>query len=131
MLLRWWIGLAALVLVVCAVHVSTFFDFDPQSHIPGVMWLHGVVLVLFVVMMFYGSRRKRDDGSDPLFGSTTRWMRVVCGLIFAYAMINFILFYFLSEGGGPHDEGGGRYALKSRGAFIRPLTREEFHRPGA
>ena len=129
MILRGWISLTGVVLVLSTtVHVSTFFNFDPQHRIPGLMFLHGVVLVLFFVAMFYIDGRKGDDVIGDLFNAAPRWLRRLFKILFVYAFINFFAFMYLGEMSKARDEGNGSYALKKSEILIRKLTREEFHR---
>ena len=51
--------------------------------------------------------------------------RVYDKAFFAYALINFALFFFLSKGGVP-DVRDGKYVLHNHGQVIRELSEDEY-----
>ena len=54
-------------------------------------------------------------------------LRMACGAAFVYAIINFMLFITLMEGGSPAVS-NGNYCLQNHGKKIRDLTKEEYQR---
>jgi hypothetical protein len=128
-----WCWFAAAVLIVSlVVHVSTFLGFDPMAKWPGVMFIHLAIFPPFIAALFYASRTAGKDprGQDRVFNSAPRWLRILTGVFFAYAFVNFAAFIVLTEGGGP-DERDGKYFLRSHGRVIREITEVEYHQQQA
>jgi hypothetical protein len=128
-LLRAWIWLAAVVLVVSlVVHVSTFFGVDPMEVFPGVMFIHLAIFPPFIAAVVYVKKVSRQTGraEEKLFDLAPKWMRVVVGGFFVYAIANFIIFIFLVQGGGP-EQRGSKYYLMSHGHIIRELSEAGYH----
>jgi hypothetical protein len=59
-----------------------------------------------------------------------RWARYTVKAFFAYAVINFALFFVLSKGGAA-EERDGRYVLHNHGEIIRELSPEEYEQQRA
>jgi hypothetical protein len=124
-----------MVLLIClGVHLSTFFGFDPIDRIPGVMFMHLVVMVLMFVSMFLLNGHEpgalKNITKSRMWRASPRWMHGALAASFIYALINFGLFMSLSEGGGPSRQGKA-YVLSSHGRTIRTLTEQEFHQQQA
>ena len=107
----------------------TYFGINPERVIPGVMWVHVLLFVPFIagLVMLKRSRGRSYD----LFDDAPHWMRWVVGIFFAYAAINFVSFFVLSEGGARPRIDAGRYVLSLHGDLIRELSEDEFHLYGA
>jgi hypothetical protein len=128
-----WQWLASLLLALSlAVHLSTFLGVDPMEEIPGVMLLHVLIFIPFVAAALYvkkidappRERRQVATRHAPL------WLRIMAGVFFAYAIVNFALFIALSQGGVPTEE-HGKYVLSAHGHVIRKLTERELHQQQA
>ncbi len=128
-----WRWFAAILLVVALiVHVSTFFEFDPLAAWPGVMFLHVAIFPPFIAAIWYASRfpEAKSKNLDPVFESAPWWLRSLTVALLAYAILNFVVFMHLNEGGGPIMR-DGNYLLTSHGKVIRELTEAEYHRQQA
>jgi len=129
-LLRAWISFSALVLAVSlVVHLSTFCGVDPMAAIPGVMFIHVAIFPPFFAAIIYTNKANRESGlkQERIFKFAPSWMRTMTGAFFAYAIVNFIVFLFLVEGGSP-EQRDGKYFLANHGHVIRQLSEAEFHR---
>ncbi len=107
------------------VHLSTFFGIDLSKHVPWVWVLHLGVFVIFIPMVFVQGLGSRKDFWRKIFAAIPRWARYTIKAFFAYALINFALFFFLSEGGVP-DVREGKYVLHNHGQVIRELSENEY-----
>ena len=128
-----WCWLAGSVLAVSlVVHVSTFLGVDPMAKWPGVMLIHLAIFPPFIAALCYASRAgaKAPGGQDRVFDGAPRWLRILTGVCFAYAFVNFAAFMVLNEGGGPHER-DGKYLLTAHGTVIRELTEAEYHQQQA
>jgi len=112
------------------VHLVTFFGIDPAKHVPWVWVLHLGIFVVFVPMVLMQGSSLRKDLWNDLFAAVPRWARYAIKGFFAYAVINFALFMFLSEGGVP-GERDGQYVLRNHGQIIRELSESEYERQKA
>ena len=120
-----WCVFAATVLVASmVVHGATFLGVGPM---PGVMVIHVLIFPPFIAALVYANRlggpprerQKKAMAAAPL------WLRVAVGVFFVYAVVNFGLFFHLSEGGVPRATAGG-YELHSHGQVLHSLTEAEF-----
>jgi elongation factor Tu len=131
-LIGWCWFAAALLLVSLAVHASTFLEIYPMAKWPGVMFIHFAIFPPFIAALCYASRAGGKDaaGQDRVFKSAPRWLQVLTGVFFVYALVNFAIFIVLVEGGGP-DKRDGKYFLTSHGRVLRELSEAEYHRQQA
>jgi hypothetical protein len=131
-LVGWCCFAAALLIVSLVVHASTFLGIDPMAEWPGVMFLHLAIFPPFIAAIYYAWRTggKEPENLDPVVNSAPLWLRILTGVFFAYALVNFAIFMVLNEGGGPHER-DGKYFLQSHGRVLRELTKEEYHRQQA
>jgi hypothetical protein len=88
------------------------------------------IFVLFIPIVFAQGLTPKKDLSVKLFAGAPRWARYLTKAFFAYAVINFALFFVLSEGGVP-EERDGKYVLHNHGNVIRELSEEEYERQNA
>jgi hypothetical protein len=132
LLIAWCWVVAAVLVVSLVVHASTFLGIDPMERWPGVMLIHVAVFPPFIAAGIFASRTtgKQPRGQDRVFNSAPRWLRILTGVFFAYAFLNFAAFMILAEGGGP-EERDGKYYLMSHGRVIREITEAEFHQQQA
>lgn len=107
------------------VHLSTFFGIDPSKHVPSVWTLHLGIFVVFVPMLFLQRLGPKKDFWRKIFAPMPRWARYTIKAFFAYAIINFALFFYLSQGGVP-DVRDGKYVLHNHGQVIRELSEDEY-----
>ena len=109
-----------------AVHVSALFGVDVSAKIPFIWLLHVGIFVVFIPFVL--SSRK-VLGESPTFAEIRTafpaWVLVLGGVIFAYAVINFLLFAFATEGGGPSIR-DGKFILQSHGRLIREISPTEY-----
>jgi hypothetical protein len=128
-----WCWFAAAVLIVSlVVHVSTFLGIDPVEKWPGVMFLHVAIFPPFIAAIYYANRigGPKQGRQDRVFNSAPLWLRILAGVFFAYALVNFAIFIVLVEGGGPHER-DGKYYVMSHGIIFRELSPAEYHQQQA
>ncbi len=107
------------------VHLSTFFGIDPSKHVPWVWVLHLGIFVVFIPMLFVQGLTSKKDFWSKIFAAMPRWARYTIKAFFAYAIINFALFFFLSQGGVPEVR-DGKYVLHNHGQVVRELSENEY-----
>jgi len=107
------------------VHLSTFFGIDPSKHVPAVWVLHLGIFVVFFPMVFVQGLKPKKDFWRNIFAAIPRWARYTIKAFFAYAIINFALFFFLSRDGVP-DVRDGKYVLHNHGQVVRELSENEY-----
>jgi hypothetical protein len=106
-----------------AVHAASLAGVDVRVAWPGVMWLHALVLgACFSLVLGPARRRHARSLEDAL----PRWGVRLVYVLFAYMIVNSVLFAIQSQGGGPHIR-DGRYVLNSHGRVLQFLTEEEWH----
>lgn len=76
-------------------------------------------------MLFVQGLASRKNFWNKVFAAIPRWARYTIKAFFAYAIINFALFLFLSRGGVP-DVRDGKYVLHNHGQVIRELSEKEY-----
>jgi len=116
------------------VHGATFLGVDLIEKFQLVWGLHLGIFPLFFLMILairieekdsYGFLRKSLSWKR-FFAPMPIWAKYVTYALLAYALINFALFLFLSEGGTPELR-DGKYVLHDHGRIIRELTEQEYH----
>lgn len=125
------LGLIALVgfMISLLVHLLTYVGINAASFFPPIWLLHIGIFVVFIPFVLSTQSIQREHQRNALgviLKDVPLWAKLVLGFVFAYAMINFMLFIGLSEGGSPAIE-NGRYILQSHGTFIRELTESEYN----
>lgn len=108
------------------VHVAALQGVDVAAHFSGVWLLHlGIFAVFIPLVLLY--RRDLGSRTSLLRIATTlpRLVTILGAAIFAYAIVNFMLFMAATEGGNPtiHD---GKYLLLNHGKLIREISSEEY-----
>ncbi len=134
LVLAGWSCLAAAVLAVSlVVHASTLLGIDPQTKWPGVMFIHVAIFPPFLAAIYCSWRpgRPSGEGQSQAFDRAPRWLRIMSGAFFVYALVNFALFMVLSQGGGVPDQRDGKYVLHSHGKVLRELSEAEYHQQRA
>lgn len=121
---------AALLVVSLVVHASTFLPFDPMTEWPGVMFIHLAIFPPFIAALYYARRTggKEPGNLDPAFSSAPRWLRILTGISFAYALVNFGVFAIVLTEGGHAREHDGKYFLRRGATVLRELSEAEYHR---
>jgi hypothetical protein len=76
-------------------------------------------------MLFVQGLKPKKDFWREIFAAMPRWGRYTIKAFFAYAIINFALFIFLSRGGVP-DVRDGKYVLHNHGQVVRELSENEY-----
>jgi hypothetical protein len=107
------------------VHLATFLGINPARYVPGVWVLHVGMFAVFAPMIFDQKRTEKKTFQREIFSPLPGWARYLITAFFVYALINFALFLFLSEGGVPSVR-DGKYVLHSHGSVIRELSEEEY-----
>jgi len=126
--LRAFLGTAAAVgfLASLLVHIAALFGVDVAARLPGVWLLHLGVFAVFVPFVLFA---RRDFGAQPsllrISAALPRWVVVLGGAIFAYAIVNFIIFIAGTQGGSPTVQ-DGKYLLLNHGKLIREITAGEY-----
>ena len=125
------LGLTALVgfLLSLVAHSYALAGTDLSARFPELWVLHVGALVLCIPppppwplpAVGQGARSRASPAVREAF---PKWVTVVGGILAAYALLNFVLFMFATEGGGP-AESGGKFILQSHGRFIRELSSSE------
>ena len=109
------------------VHLTTFLGINPAKYVPAVWVLHVGCLAVFAPMIFDQKGTEKKTFQREIFSPLPGWARHLISAFFLYALINFALFIFLSEGGVPRVR-DGKYVLHSHGTVIRELSEEEYER---
>ena len=126
--LRAFLGTAAAVgfLASFLVHIAALFGVDVAARLPGVWLLHFGVFAVFVPFVLFA---RRDFGAQPsllqISAALPRWVVILGGAIFAYAIVNFIIFIAGTQGGSPTVQ-DGKYLLLNHGKLIREITAGEY-----
>jgi hypothetical protein len=124
-----WCWFAAGVLIISLlVHVSTFLGIDPMEKWPGVMFIHLAIFPPFIAALFCANRTAgpKHGAQDRVMSCSPLWLKILTGVCFAYALVNFAVFIVLIEGGSPRER-DGKYFLHSHGTVLRELSEAEFH----
>lgn len=118
-----------LLLVSLTVHLLTFSSFPITEHFPSVWMLHVLVFAVFIPAIFYGNRiqLKTQKGQNLVMNAAPAWIRTMTGFFFAYALINFVLF-FLLIGNNSTSIRDGKYTLHSKGRNVREVSKEEYYK---
>jgi hypothetical protein len=106
----------------------TFAHIDLIEKFPLVWSLHVGIFVVFIPFVLYAKKSAGGNFDfEKLRAMTPNWAGILLLVTFIYAMVNFGLFVFNSEGGGVPDIWDGQYVLHSHGKLIRYLTEQEYH----
>ena len=129
MLIGWCCFAAVVLIVSLVVHLSTFLGIDPMARWPGVMFIHVTIFPPFIAAICYANRigGPEQERQNRAISAAPLLLRIVTGIFFAYALVNFAIFMVLNEGGGP-EQRGGKYLLTSHGRVIRELSENEYYR---
>ncbi len=106
------------------VHMTTFFGVDLMQSIPWIWILHIGVFPLF--FLINPSWRGWHMSWEKLIGRAPLWAKTVFNIFFFYAILNFVIFIFLSKGYTP-EINNGKYVLQSAGVVIKEITENEYH----
>jgi hypothetical protein len=110
-----------------AAHFSTYLGVDPQERFPYIWLLHiGIFVVCLPAFAIQGMLPRGDGGKFKPFEYAPKWMRLLMGVAFIYAIVNFVIFIFLMSSGSPYRE-NGRFVLKDHGKLVRQITEQEYH----
>src|SRR3954462_4582943 len=109
------------------VHALTFAHIDLMALFPYVWFLHAGIFVVFFAFI-WSARKSLGAGATTknLLAGLPRWASVAVIVVFVYALVNFAVFFYLSEGGVP-DIRNGQFILHSHGKLIRQLSEDEYH----
>ncbi len=123
-----WIANTALVgfLLALAVHVAALYGIDVSSRLPFIWLLHVGIFIVFIptVLSMEKTIGKKPSPKD-IFARLPRWVTGLGISLFAYTLINFMVFTTTSEGGTPVME-NGKYLLENHGKLIRELSASEY-----
>jgi len=128
----WFIYLFAMVgLIASAIaHFSTYAGVDPQEAFPAVWLLHVGIFVVWIPALMVQNRLRPQNASRDLLGGAPRWMRLLTGTLFAYALLNFIVFLLLMPnkvGGSTHRNADGTYTITKRGEVVYQMDEAGYH----
>ena len=112
------------------VHLTTFFGIDPAKHVPFVWVLHIGIFICFVPLIFAQGFPPKENFWQKLMARLPPWQRYAVKGFFAYAVINFALFFYLTSGGSAQER-DGKYVLLNHGTLIRELSADEYERQNA
>ena len=107
------------------IHLTTFLGIDPAKHVPWVWGLHLGIFIVFIPMLLVQGLTPKKEFWNKFFALMPIWARYAIKAFFAYALINFALFFFLSKGGVPEVR-EGKYVLHNHGDVIRELSEDEY-----
>jgi hypothetical protein len=114
-------------LLSAAAHFSTYMGIDPQERFPYIWLLHiGIFIVWLPAVAVQGMLPRDEKGRFKPFQFAPRWMQLLTGVAFVYALVNFAVFIFLISSGSPYKE-NGQYVLKDHGKLVRQITEQEYH----
>ena len=122
------LALVALIgfLLSLAVHVAALFGIDVAAKIPLVWALHVGIFVVFIPFIILSPKVL---GSKPAFADVRQlfpgWVMALGVVIFAYVILNFLLFILATQGGSPSIR-DGKFVLQDHGRLIRELTASEY-----
>jgi uncharacterized membrane protein len=111
-----WTGFLASILV----HSVTFRGINAADYVPWVWVLHVGCFIAIIPLV-------RKDVWRDVVAVVPRWAQAMIVFFMAYAVINFVLSFVLSEGGANPDIWDGRYVLQSHGKLVRELSEREYH----
>jgi hypothetical protein len=110
-----------------AAHVAALIGMVAAERVPFVWALHVGIFIVFIPFVL--SSRK-TLGKKPRFAEIRAlfpgWIVVIGVTIFAYAIVNFVVFISLTEGGSTSIQ-DGKFVLLNHGKLIRELTQAEYH----
>lgn len=109
-----------------AVHVTALLGLDISEKVPLVWSLHAGIFVVFIP---FALMSRKVFGPKPSFAQLREhfplWVVVLGSVIFAYAIVNFLLFILATHGGNPSIQ-DGKFVLQSHGHLVRELTANEY-----
>lgn len=116
------------VIVSAVLHFSTCWGMGWQASMPYV-WLLGIgVFVVWVpAVAIQGMLPRKKNGALQPFAFAPKWMRLLSGAAFAYAIINFAVFIFIM-GATYAVRVNGHYELREHGRVIRQITEQQYDR---
>lgn len=111
-------------------HLMAFLGVNLAKYVPWVWWLHIGIFVLTVPLLFTQGFKSRKTFWREFNSRLPSWARRAYKALFLYAIVNFVIFGFLSSGGVP-DVCEGKYVLENHGTVIREISKEEYERQKA
>jgi hypothetical protein len=108
------------------VHISALLGLDASASFPFVWLLHAGIFLVFIPFVL-ASRKAfgRQPRLAELRAGFPVWIAVFGSAVFAYAVINFLVFLAFTEGGSPLIR-DGKFVLQSHGQLIREITASEY-----
>ena len=118
-------------------HLATYLGVNVARHVPFVWLLHVGIFLGVVAMLIDAPSKAVGDWSDTgpnywrgFFDPMPGWVRYLSYGLFAYVVINFVLFLVLSREGSP-DVLNGKYVLRIDGKaeeerVVREITLAEY-----
>ncbi len=105
-----------------SVHSLTFWGIESTDYVSSVWLLHiGIFLLFIPFYVFEGDKNRFYDFS----GDEVVWRKNLIGFFFIYALINFALHNYFSEGGIIRFINGEPF-LYAHGKYVRQLTEIEY-----
>lgn len=110
-------------------HFSTYFGVNPQGEFPFVWLLHVGIFVVFVPAVYI--MKRVDNGKGIFFHEAVKfapvWMKILCGVCFLYAAVNFFSFASMTKDGSP-DIISGNYVISNHGRIVRVISHDEYEK---
>jgi hypothetical protein len=122
------IGLVALLgfALSLAVHIAALLGIDASKKVPFVWVLHIGIFVVFGPFIFLSRKViKRNPSAADLRELFPAWVVALATAIFAYAIINFLVFMLATHGASPSIR-DSKFVLQNHGRLIRELTPGEY-----
>ncbi len=115
------------------IHIISLTGYNQNNSIPFIWIIHIFVFVVFIPGILKISRydrikqknRKLIENVKNLTAGVPKIISIIALISFFYAIMNFMAFIVLSEGGGPNII-DGEYVLSNHGDIIRTLTEKEY-----
>jgi hypothetical protein len=127
-LMRKILGFTALIGFILSlfVHLLSLFGVDVASIFKPIWFLHiGLFLVVVPIIFFEQKSLSTLNKFARAKSVLPRRISLSRKVLHVYAVVNFVIWVFLSEGGTP-DIRDGKYILHNHGKLMRELTQNEY-----
>ncbi|KUO58390.1 MAG: hypothetical protein APF84_13210 [Gracilibacter sp. BRH_c7a] len=114
------------------IHISTFFNVNPQKIFPAIWLFHAGIFIVFVPAVLtlnawnQGNKDKSPFAILKIINVVPILMKVLAFVIFIYAIVNLQL--SLGSANGQPQIVDGKYVLQQRGVITEYITEEEFNK---
>ncbi|MCK5844135.1 MAG: hypothetical protein KAG97_05460, partial [Victivallales bacterium] len=113
------------------VHFSTYVTSGEFiSDMDNVGFLHLLIFPPCIAAIFlskkWGGSSYDNDGDDRIMRHAPKWMKLICGACFGYALINFVLCMIFTSGGQPGIDKDDKYVMQNHGRTLKVISKEEY-----